>query len=97
MEELVRRRTDEDVHLPPGAIGLDERLGRLEHNDQQILLKLESLARATDMQSLAARLEQVERSYVGKSTVTGIIVFSIVQFLVIIGMGLGLVYQMIKP
>lgn len=97
VEEAVHRRpTSEVQNLPAGAIGLDERLHRLESNDQQILIKLESLARATDQEALVRRVEIIERAYVGKSTVTAVIVFSIVQFLVIIGLGLGLIYEFLK-
>lgn len=84
------------VQLPPGAIGLDERLNRLEHNDQQILLKLEGLARGTEVETLRGKVETIEKSYVSKGTLTSVVVFAIVQFLVIIGLGLGLVYELLR-
>jgi hypothetical protein len=84
------------VELPTGAIGLNERLARLEANDQQILTKLETLARNTDVTALEARLTIVERNYVGKGTIWTFAAFITVQFLVIVGLGLGLVYEILR-
>jgi hypothetical protein len=90
-------RTEPDVHLPPGAIGLDERLFRLEGNDHEILRKLENLTTKNDMYALSTRVDAIERSYVSKAVVTAVVVFCVVQFIVIIGMGLGLVYELLRP
>ncbi len=48
------------------------------------------------MEKLADRISVIERFYVTRSLLTGLVAFLIVQFLVVIGLGLGLVYELVR-
>ena len=82
--------------LPPGALGLDERLHRLEEGNRRIEAQVQRLASNDDVTGIRTRVEAIERNYVGRGAIWAVAITLIAQFLVIIGLGLGLVYELVK-
>lgn len=82
---------------PAGGLTVGNRLDRIEGKLETIILKLEVFAKATDVEKLDTRVVSIERSYVGRGTLWGLVAVVVAQFLVILGLGLGYVYEILRP
>ncbi len=67
---------------------MERRLGdKIDKANQEISSKLDEQSK---------RINAIENSYVTRGMLTGMVGFLIVQFLVIIGLGLGLLYEVLS-
>ncbi len=67
---------------------MERRLGaKIDGNAGEVVARIEKLV---------DRIATIERLYVSRSLLTGLVAFLVVQFLVVIGLGLGLVYELLR-
>jgi len=74
-------------------------LDRIEASVVEVLRKLDIFAKETDLQKVESRVtivEQGQSAFVRRGALWAMLGFCIVQTLVIIGLGLGLVYELLK-
>ena len=74
-------------------------MDRIEASVVEVLRKLDIFAKESDLQKLESRIDTLEKLqpyYVRRAAFWGFQAFIVVQFLVIIGLGLGLVYEILR-
>ena len=82
-----------------GGLTVGQRLDRIEASVVEVLRKLDIFAKETDLQKVESRVtivEQGQSAFVRRGALWAMLGFCIVQTLVIIGLGLGLVYELLK-
>lgn len=89
LKEVLRRL---DVYATEADFR--ELKGKVEHlSDQGSRSAQDALVTAKDVDS---RLRKVESDYTGRASLRALAAFLVIQFLVIIGLGLGLVYELLR-
>lgn len=89
LREVLRRL---EVYATEGD--LRELKGRLEELTTKGSQQAQTALRLAEKND--NRLDTIERSYVGKGWIVALVGFIVVQFLAIIGLGLGFVYQLVS-
>ncbi len=82
--------------MPDGILTTGERLGRIERAIEDMVREVRGLAATTDVKDISTRLTFIERDYVPQSSIVRYWRYIAAQSLAIIGLGLGLVYELVK-
>lgn len=78
-----------------GILTTGDRLARIETSIQSLVGEVRGLAATTDVKDLSHRLTFIERDYVPQASVTRYWRYIAAQSLIILGLGLGLVYELL--
>jgi hypothetical protein len=80
-----------------GGLSVGTRLDRIENKIDEIGRRLEVFATEGALHDLAIKVERIDQQYVRRNVLWAVIAFAFVQLLVIIGLGLGLIYEVLRP